>query len=128
MALSSGVPIDPPGVSTSAPPSISAAGHIDIVAARCPVHHRLLRLPVSTGVMALALAFALAVTAAGLFAPAVEQAVGQRLQHIDFNEVVLHGMLAFLVFAGALHVELNDLASARPSSRSWRRQASSLPR
>jgi monovalent cation:H+ antiporter, CPA1 family len=32
------------------------------------------------------------------------------LSQIDFNKIVLHGMLAFLLFAGALHLELADLA------------------
>jgi NhaP-type Na+/H+ or K+/H+ antiporter len=30
---------------------------------------------------------------------------------IDFSETLLHGMLAFLLFAGALHVNFNDLRS-----------------
>ena len=29
---------------------------------------------------------------------------------VDFSEAVLHGMLSFLLFAGALHVNLADLA------------------
>jgi len=31
------------------------------------------------------------------------------LESIDFNKTLLHGMLSFLLFAGALHVNLNDL-------------------
>jgi len=27
----------------------------------------------------------------------------------DFNEIVLHGILSFLLFAGAIHVNLNNL-------------------
>jgi CPA1 family monovalent cation:H+ antiporter len=32
------------------------------------------------------------------------------MQTIDFNTTLMHGMLSFLLFAGALHVNLNDLA------------------
>lgn len=31
------------------------------------------------------------------------------IQHIDFNRLLLQGMLGFLLFAGALHVEANEL-------------------
>ena len=31
---------------------------------------------------------------------------------LDFNRVLLHGMLGFLLFAGALHVDLGDLDPA----------------
>ena len=33
----------------------------------------------------------------------------QLLNHIDFDETLLHGMLSFLLFAGALHINLSDL-------------------
>jgi len=35
------------------------------------------------------------------------------LASIDFDQTLLHGMLSFLLFAGALHVNLNDLAQQR---------------
>ena len=35
------------------------------------------------------------------------------LNSVDFDETLLHGMLSFLLFAGALHVNLNDLAQQR---------------
>ncbi|GEM_PF-4563528 len=31
---------------------------------------------------------------------------------IDFNQTVLHGMLGFLLFAGAIHIKLDELAQA----------------
>jgi CPA1 family monovalent cation:H+ antiporter len=37
--------------------------------------------------------------------------LSQGLQQIDFAEVVVNGMLAFLLFAGALHVDLETLKS-----------------
>lgn len=35
------------------------------------------------------------------------------VRSIDFSQTLLHGMLAFLLFAGALHVDLSDLASQK---------------
>jgi CPA1 family monovalent cation:H+ antiporter len=35
------------------------------------------------------------------------------MRSVDFDETLLHGMLGFLLFAGALHVNLNDLAQQR---------------
>lgn len=34
---------------------------------------------------------------------------GRVLNEIDFNDTLMHGMLSFLLFAGALHVDLEGL-------------------
>ena len=77
------------------------------------LNHRFLRLAPSIGVMALALAFSLAVVLVGLIVPAVEQKATELVKQIDFNKTVLNGMLGFLLFAGALHIDLDDLASRK---------------
>jgi CPA1 family monovalent cation:H+ antiporter len=43
------------------------------------------------------------------FAPDSKQWAVAMLNQIDFDEALLHGMLGFLLFAGALHVNINDL-------------------
>jgi CPA1 family monovalent cation:H+ antiporter len=63
--------------------------------------------------MALALAFSLGLTGTGLFVPSVEQTAVRIVRQIDFNQTVLNGMLGFLLFAGALHIDLGDLSSRR---------------
>ncbi|WP_454785088.1 hypothetical protein [Legionella sp. WA2024007413] len=35
------------------------------------------------------------------------------LEQINFNDVLLHGMLAFLLFAAALHININQLAEQK---------------
>ncbi len=77
------------------------------------LNHRFIRLPPSIGVMALALAFSLLLVGLGIFVPSVENTAKGLVQKIDFNETVLNGMLGFLLFAGALHIDLADLASRR---------------
>ncbi len=73
-------------------------------------NHRWLRLPASVGLMAMALLAALALLAldrAG-WVP-LEATAGPVLENIDFNEAVMHGMLGALLFAGALHVDSQEL-------------------
>ena len=75
------------------------------------VNHRLLKLPTTIGLMVMALALSLVVFAAEAVHPGLEVEVRILLEHrINFNEALMHGMLGFLLFAGALHVDLGDLA------------------
>lgn len=78
------------------------------------LNHRTFKLPTTIGVMLFALGLSLALIGLDhLGVSAVEQAAENLLGKIDFNETLLHGMLAFLLFAGALEVNLNDLASRK---------------
>ena len=90
-----------------------AAGLIALTALFAYLNHRFVRLPPSIGVMALALAFSLAVIGVGLFVPSVEDRAAALVKQIDFNATVLNGMLGFLLFAGAMHIDLSDLASRK---------------
>lgn len=71
---------------------------------------RLVRLPTTIGIMIIALVFSLLVIAVGGSLPAVQAWGVQLLQSIDFSRTLMHGMLGFLLFAGALHVNFDDLA------------------
>lgn len=77
------------------------------------VNFKVLKLPAAIGLMSLTLLFSVAVFVAGLFFPSVEARVGALFAQLDFNETLLHGMLGFLLFAGALHVDLGTLAQHR---------------
>jgi CPA1 family monovalent cation:H+ antiporter len=77
------------------------------------VNHRALRLPHTIGVMLLALLVSLGLIAVDTLGSDLYERARAILETIDFDEVVLHGLLAFLLFAGALHVDLNDLAAER---------------
>ena len=74
------------------------------------VNFQYIRMPAKIGVMAIALALSLVLLISGWLgiADGKEQAA-QVLRGIDFNRALLHGMLAFLLFAGAQHLDLNDL-------------------
>ncbi|HEY5720266.1 MAG TPA: sodium:proton antiporter [Gammaproteobacteria bacterium] len=73
-------------------------------------NQRVLRLPTTIGLMLIALAASLLLLGLGPLAAGFEAQAEQMLQAIDFGDTLLHGMLAFLLFAGALHVDLGDLA------------------
>lgn len=77
------------------------------------INLKVLKLPTGIGLMALTLLFSVAVFAAGHFLPAVGARVDGLLGQFDLDEALLHGMLGFLLFAGALHVDLGDLARHR---------------
>ena len=90
-----------------------AAALIALTALFAYLNHRWVRLPPSIGVMALALGFSLAVLAIGRFEPVVKHEAKLLVKQIDFNQTVLNGLLGFLLFAGALHINLDDLASRK---------------
>jgi monovalent cation:H+ antiporter, CPA1 family len=77
------------------------------------INHRWFRLPTTIGLMVISLLFSLALIGLGFFVPAIEQRADAIITGIDFNETLMHGMLGFLLFAGALHINLKDLASQR---------------
>ena len=79
------------------------------------INHAFLKLPHTIGLLVMALVASFVLLALEFFFPAlgltevVKSAIGQ----IDFNETVMNGMLAFLLFAGALHVDMAFLKSRR---------------
>ncbi len=77
------------------------------------INHRWLRLPTTIGVMLIGLLVSLALTTSGEFVPAIQQWAKDLLLGVDFNATVMHGMLGYLLFAGALHVNLNDLTKQK---------------
>lgn len=73
------------------------------------VNLRLLRLPATVGLMALSLVGSIAVVLVGTAFPAVQQHARAAVAGIDLGEALLRGMLGFLLFAGALHIDLTAL-------------------
>jgi CPA1 family monovalent cation:H+ antiporter len=73
------------------------------------LNHKVLRLPRTIGLMAITLGMTLLlVILAAVGAVRLHEAAAF-VASIDFSDVLLHGMLAFLLFAGALHVDLHEL-------------------
>ena len=87
---------------------VAAAVIITLTALISFVNERWVGLPNVIGVMLGALVLSLTLF---LFAGSSEfhDWVVQLLEKIDFDQLLMKGMLSFLLFAGALHVNLNDL-------------------
>lgn len=77
------------------------------------INHRFFKLPTTIGLMALTLSISLVLVLLGQLGVVRIQDAAALVTSIDFGDVLLHGMLAFLLFAGALHVNLDDLKNAR---------------
>ena len=82
---------------------------ISLTAGFAYVNHRFIGLPVTIGVMVVALLASLMLQVLDLFGFHLSDQAERWLSTIDFNATLLHGMLSYLLFAGALHVKLNDL-------------------
>lgn len=76
------------------------------------LNHVFLKLPFSTGTLAVALVSSLLILAIEAWTPGLQlqQKVRFFLEQLDFNETVMRGFLSFLLFAGALHVDLEGLS------------------
>jgi len=74
------------------------------------VNRRYLRMPPTVGVMLLAMIASLGIALlGGIDGGVIRHHVSDLIGGIDFNKTLLHGALAFLLFAGALHLDLGDL-------------------
>lgn len=76
---------------------------------------RVMRLPTSIGTMVLSLCASTLLLLCGGFAPALHAGAQRIVGGIDFNAVVLHGMLSVLLFAGALQLDLPQLSREKLS-------------
>lgn len=79
------------------------------------VNYFLLRLPQTIGMVVVALGVSFVLMGLHYWFPGLELAalVDERVEDFDFNEALMHGMLGFLLFAGALHVDLEALRANR---------------
>jgi Na+:H+ antiporter len=78
------------------------------------INYHVLHFPTTIGVMFIALLVSLGFVALGSLGTDIGQAhVASILEKIDFNQALLHGMLSFLLFAGAMHIKLEDLSSQK---------------
>ncbi|MFQ5785057.1 MAG: cation:proton antiporter [Alphaproteobacteria bacterium] len=79
------------------------------------LNHRFLRLPHTVGLVVIALAVSFGVLLIDAAVPGWGLSAGVRgaLQRVDFTETLMTGLLSFLLFAGALHVDITDLAQRK---------------
>lgn len=74
------------------------------------INHKTIKLPNGIGIMLIGLIMSIALIIGNKLGWLSNTAIDHVFSQIDFNETVLNGMLSFLLFAGALHVNVNKLA------------------
>ena len=77
------------------------------------VSSRWLRLPITIGTMLLTVLVSSALTIAATRVPAIHQWAASLMEHVDFETLILHGMLPLLLFAGAFLLDLEQLAKEK---------------
>ncbi|NND92866.1 MAG: sodium:proton antiporter [Granulosicoccus sp.] len=74
------------------------------------VNYRTLKLPNTIGIMVISLVFSLVLVILGnLGYGDAERIASDIISQIDFDDALLNGMLGFLLFAGAVHINLDEL-------------------
>jgi len=76
------------------------------------LNHRFIKLPTTIGIMLISVLMSLGLVALGRIGPfglGIEEHWEEIVKSIDFNQTLLVGMLGFLLFAGAFHINLNEL-------------------
>lgn len=73
------------------------------------INIRLLKLPQTIGLMILALCLSVIVTIVGVVFPQVFETVTAITREFDFSELLVNVMLPFLLFAGAISVNVHEL-------------------
>jgi monovalent cation:H+ antiporter, CPA1 family len=74
------------------------------------INHRMIRLPDTVGITAMGLAASLLLALVGRHVPGLVEWAAGFSARLDFPEIVFHGLLGILLFAGSLHINISDLA------------------
>jgi len=74
------------------------------------INYKTIKLPNGIGIMLIGLLMSIALIISNKIGWFSTESIQHIFSQIDFNDAVLNGMLSFLLFAGALHVNINKLA------------------
>ena len=77
------------------------------------INERFVKLPYTIGAMVMAIAMSLALTLAGWINQDLTNPLKEIISEVDFGKVLLEIMLSFLLFAGALHTNFDQLRVQR---------------
>ena len=73
------------------------------------INFKYLKMPMTIGLMFLSIVLSFLIMITGWFDNNLVIIFENIFNQIDFNQTLMGGMLSFLLFAGALHVDINDL-------------------
>jgi len=77
------------------------------------INNRFLKLPDTIGLMLIAIIMTLGIFASTLFTDSIYDLANNFIGKIDFSKLLLEVMLSFLLFAGALHTNFDQLKVQR---------------
>jgi CPA1 family monovalent cation:H+ antiporter len=73
------------------------------------INFRFIKLPNVIGLMLISLIFSFFILISGHFFPYLKLEISRILKDLNFSELLLEGMLSFMLFAGAIHIKFEDL-------------------
>lgn len=73
------------------------------------INNRFLKLPSTIGIMVITILFSIGLVIVGQFTEEPLDNIYHLIKHINFTQVLMGGMLNFLLFAGAIHISIEDL-------------------
>lgn len=73
------------------------------------INYKFIKLPKSIGITLVTLLLTILVNFTGRFGWEVDTFAESVVYHIGFNDTFLHGMLSFMLFAGSLHINTEEL-------------------
>jgi CPA1 family monovalent cation:H+ antiporter len=79
------------------------------------INFRYLKLPNAIGLMLVSLLFSFLILILGHYFPTFKESVALKMDTINFSEILLEGMLSFMLFAGAIHIKFKDLNNEKLS-------------
>ncbi|MGO4822291.1 MULTISPECIES: cation:proton antiporter [unclassified Flavobacterium] len=79
------------------------------------INFRVLKLPNAIGLMFVSLIFSFFILILGYYFPTFKESVAIKMENINFSELLLEGMLSFMLFAGAIHIKFKDLNNEKLS-------------
>jgi len=79
------------------------------------INFRILKLPNAIGLMLVSLIFSFIILVLGYYFPSFKESIALKMENINFSELLLEGMLSFMLFAGAIHIKFKDLNNEKLS-------------
>lgn len=79
------------------------------------INFRFIKLPASIGLMLLGLFSSFFLIAVGLIFPSITNQIKAVLSSIDFSAILMESMLSFMLFAGAIHINIKTLRQEKLS-------------
>ncbi len=79
------------------------------------INFRFIKLPATIGIMLISLVASLFVIAIGHSYPEIFRTTTSFISSVDFDKALMNVMLSFLLFAGAIHIDIHELREQRTS-------------